>query len=314
MSLPAVRIPPRLGPGAYIGIVAPASPPSDRTKIEKGIEYLLHKGFQVVRGASINNSDGYLAGTDEQRAADINAMFADPAVDAIICLRGGYGSGRILPLLDYPVIQRNPKIFVGYSDITALHAALWAKCRLLTFAGPMVAADFWKGLDDVTEHAFWQLLTKPQSRYRLYHTELAPGARCLVPGMCEGTLLGGNLAVLMTVIGTPYEPKWEQAILVVEDVGENVYKIDRMLSHLTNAGVLKRIGALIFGRFTSIPDDGQSRELDAVLREYTQPLGIPAICNFPVGHDNPKITLPMGAHVRLNAQKCLLHAMHPVVA
>ncbi|MBI5645494.1 MAG: LD-carboxypeptidase [Ignavibacteriae bacterium] len=285
-----------------------------RDKIEKGIEYLLLLGFRVARGASIDSSEGYLAGTDEQRAADINAMFADPAVDAIICLRGGYGSGRILRLLDYATIRRNPKIFVGYSDITALHAALWTKCRLLTFAGPMVAADFWKGMDEVTEHAFWPLLTKPFSRYRLYHPALTPGACCLVPGICEGTLLGGNLAVLMTVIGTPYEPKWEHSILVLEDVGENVYKIDRMLSHLSNAGILKRIGALIFGRFTNIPEDGTSRELEEVLREFSSPLGIPTVCGLPVGHDNPKITLPMGARVRLNAHKCLLHAVHPVVA
>jgi muramoyltetrapeptide carboxypeptidase len=308
-----VRIPPRLLPGGTIGIVAPASPPSDPAKLERGIDRLESLGYRVLRGATLNARMGYLSGDDDLRARDLQSMFENPDVGAIFCSRGGYGSTRVLDRLDYRAIARHPKIFVGFSDITALHMALLRKARLLTFAGPMVAAEMEKGMDDSTAGAFWPLIASPRVTARLA-AQLVRRSRPVRGGRAEGVLVGGNMAVLMSLIGTPYEPRWDGAILFVEDVGENVYRIDRMFSQLRNAGILARVTGAILGGFTSIPDDTPNRELTEVLAEYLLPCGYPVLADLPFGHLVPKLTLPMGARIRLDAGRRTITLLHPVVA
>jgi muramoyltetrapeptide carboxypeptidase len=305
-------IPPRLAPGATIGVVAPASPPSDPAKIDRGILYLLSRGYRVVRGESLDARMGYLSGEDALRARDLTGMFGNPEIGAIFCTRGGYGTARILDLLDYRLIARHPKILVGFSDITALHMALLRRSRLLSFAGPMVAAEMEKGMDESTSAAFWPLMASPRANVRLAPDFLA-SSRTMRGGRAEGTLIGGNLAVLMSLMGTPYEPRWDGSILFMEDVGENVYKIDRMLAQLRNAGVLRRIAGTLLGTFTAIPEDEPNRELWDVLEEYLLPTGIPVLADIPFGHIVPKMTLPMGARIRLDAGRRSLAVLHRLV-
>ncbi len=294
----AFLLPKPLRDGGTIGIISPASPPSTPAKIDRGIAYLERRGYTVVRGAHLYDADGYLAGSDSDRADDLNAMFANTSVDAIFCSRGGSGTGRLLPLIDYPLIQRNPKVFVGYSDITTISMALWSRCSLVTYAGPMVAADMQAEMPRETEQQFWAMMKGVSDSTII---PASGGIPALSPGIAEGTLLGGTLSVLATLLGTPYEPLWDGCILFIEDVGENVYKIDRLLTHFRNAGVLHRIAGMVLGAFTGIPDDTINRRLDVVLNEILLPLNIPVIQGFPFGHIPTKVTLPYGTPAFLDA-------------
>jgi muramoyltetrapeptide carboxypeptidase len=283
---------------------------ADPGRLEKGIAYLKCRGFEVRSGANVLSAEGYFAGADDARADDLNSMFADPEIDAIVCARGGYGSARILERVDYPLVRRSPKIFVGYSDVTALSMAFFEKARLLTFAGPMVAPDLHEQPDALTEASFWNMLMRPLTGRRLN----AGDARALREGTAQGRLLGGNLAVLVTLLGTAFEPNWEGSILFLEDVGENVYRIDRMLNHLKLAGVLARIKGVILGRFNAIPEDVPNRDLTDVFRDAFLPLGVPVLNGIPFGHAMPKITLPMGATINLDAGRKRIAVLHPVVS
>jgi muramoyltetrapeptide carboxypeptidase len=305
-----IIVPTRLRRGATIGIVAPGSPPSSPEKTDRGAAYLRDKGYHIVFGESVFAHDGYLAGSDEVRANDINRMFADLEIAAIFSLRGGYGSARLLDLLDYKIVQRNPKIFVGYSDVTALSMAFLKKTHLLTFAGPMAAVEMNSGMDAFTERAFWNMLSRPKESMRLFQFR---GDDVIAPGSCEGRLIGGNLAVLLSLIGTKYEPDWKGTILFLEDVGENVYKIDRMLLQLRMGGVLGKIAGVLLGSFSSIPIETPNRDLIEVFKEYFQPLRIPVVWNVPFGHTMPKITLPMGAQLRIETTAGNVRVLYPVV-
>jgi muramoyltetrapeptide carboxypeptidase len=238
-------------------------------------------------------------------------MFADDRIGAIFCTRGGYGSARLLELLDYRFIQSHPKILVGFSDITALSLALFAKARLITFAGPMIAAEFASGIRPLASEALWDMLGQRRKTRRLPHCE---GSRILQGGVTEGTLLGGNLSVLCSLIGTPWLPDMRGAVLFIEDVGEPVYRVDRMLLQLRQSGILRRISGVILGSFTAVPAEKQNRELDEVLREYLLPLGIPVLADFPFGHIPEKITLPLGSQVRLDANRRAVTVLQPVVS
>jgi muramoyltetrapeptide carboxypeptidase len=303
-------LPKKLRRGACIGVVAPGSPPSSPEKTERGIAYLKGRGFHVVCGESVSAHCGYLAGSDALRANDINRMFADPAIDTLICLRGGYGSARLLDLLDYKMMRRNPKIFVGYSDVTALAMALLKKARLLTFAGPMVAVEMNSGMDAFTERTFWNLLMRQKGTTRLLRFS---HDAVLAPGSCEGALIGGNLAVLTSLIGTQYEPDWKGAVLFLEDVGENVYKIDRMFAQLRLCGILNKVAGVLLGGFSSVPLDTPNRDLIEVFQEFLLPLGIPVVQHVPFGHAQTKITLPLGATVRIDTGMKALTVLHSVV-
>lgn len=307
--MPRSLLPPRLRDGATIGVVAPASPVSAPERIDAGIRWLESYGFTVVRGRHITDTDGYLAGRDTDRANDLMEMFLRRDIDAIACTRGGYGAMRILPLLDYAAIRRHPKIFMGFSDITALSLALHVRTGLITFAGPMVAAEMSGPPLARTEQVMWDVLSGRATKLSAH----GDGARTLVPGRAKGTLLGGNLALVSAIMGTPFEPVWDGAILFLEDVGEPVYRIDRMLCQLRLAGVLGRIAGVVLGRFTGIPEVEPDRALETVLCEYFRPLGIPVLMDFPFGHTPDKMTLPLGARVVLDTRSRSMLLPYPYV-
>jgi muramoyltetrapeptide carboxypeptidase len=258
----------------------------------------------------VGSEEGYLAGSDDLRVHDIHEMFLDERVGAILCTRGGYGAGRLLDLIDYDLVREHPKVLVGFSDITALSMALLSQCGLITFAGPMVAAEFAGGASAMVDDAFWQMVTAKRARRVLTLGE----EKVLREGQAEGQLIGGNLAVYCSLIGSRYLPDPKGSILFLEEVGENVYRIDRMLLQLKHAGILGAVSGVILGSFTAIPDDEPNRELDAVLREYLLPLDIPILTDFPFGHIPEKVTMPMGANVKLDTKKRQLTVTQAVVS
>lgn len=304
-------IAPHLPDGAMVGVVSPSSPPRDDALILRGVSAILAEGHYPRLGLSVGAADGYLAGPDALRANDLMEMFVDDRIRAIFCTRGGYGSARLLDRLDYQFIQSHPKILVGFSDITALSLALFTKARLITFAGPMVAAEFASGIRPMAAEALWGMLRSRRKTRRLPHSEFT---RIMQGGVAEGTLLGGNLSVLCSLIGTPWFPDMRGAVLFIEDVGESVYRIDRMLLQLRQAGILRRIAGVILGSFTAVPVEKPNRELDEVLKEYLLPLGIPVLADFPFGHIPEKITLPLGSQVRLDAERRMVTVLQPVVS
>ena len=308
------NFPPRLNAGDKIGIVSPASRPGDVQKFQNGIQYLKKKGFEVVVAEHCLDEYGYLAGPDRQRADDIHQMFRDPQIKAIICSRGGYGTPRLLHLLDYDLIQKNPKIFVGYSDITALQQAFLVQARLVTFSGPMVAIEMGDSIDPFTETHFWSLLNNLSSQYQLNAPETLP-FQVFQSGVAEGPLIGGCLSVLAPLIGTPYMPDYQGAILILEDIDEEPYSIDRNLSHLKAAGIFNQIRGIIFGQFLdSEPKDPSkpSLSVEQVFRDLLGDLAIPIVTNFAYGHAKQKYTIPFGVKARLDTDNNSLQLIEPV--
>ena len=240
--------------GDLIGLISPASPIADTSRIDRAVRYLESLGYRVRLGHHVTASYGYLAGTDRDRAADLHTMFADRSVRAIFSIRGGYGTPRLLESLDYRLIRNNPKIFVGYSDITALELAIWRKTGLVTFHGPMAGVDLAGAPDPFTEEMFWGMLCSKKKRGAI---ALPNGPlHSLRAGKASGRLLGGNLALVVSMLGTPYQPDFRETILFLEDITEEPYRIDRMLTQLRNAGILRRSAAILTGHFTDcLPQD-----------------------------------------------------------
>ncbi len=295
--------PPRLKKGDVIGLIAPASTPSSNEKIEKGVQYLERLGYRVKVGKFVREVVGYLAGTDEQRAADLNDMLRDRMVKAIFALRGGYGTPRILSRIDYAAVRKSPKIIVGYSDLTALQMAMFTKIDLVTFSGPMVSVEMCNAIDPFTEEHFWRLVTSPSKIGLLRNPDTEP-VTTLKPGRAVGRLLGGNLSLVMSLMGTPYIPELRKALFVLEEVDEAPHRVDRMFAQLRNAGILKKISGLLLGRFTDcVPSDASKPHLtvDQVIQDVASILQRPAISNLQYGHIPKKLTIPMGVSARLDA-------------
>jgi len=292
----------RLRKGDLIGIVSPASPIADPMKIEAGVRYLESLGYRATVGEHATKAVGYLAGSDKERVEDLHAMLSDKKVRAILCVRGGYGTPRLLSLLDFRLISANPKIIVGFSDITAIQLAIWKKCRLVTFHGPMLGVDMAGGMDSYAEEMFWRLITstrKPE-RIEFNHNEAEP----LHGGRSMGCLLGGNLSLLVSLLGTRFLPDFRDAVLFLEEVGEEPYRIDRMLTQLSNARLLDRVKAILGGSFSDcVPKDPKapSRTTDDVLVEVAAALRIPFLTKIPFGHVTRKLTLPVGVRARVDA-------------
>lgn len=316
-----------LTPGDTILFVAPAKY-LDQPRCYLAKKRLERLGYKVVFPKTLFRKNGYLAGTDDERAAEINAAFADPEVDAIFPGTGGYGTTRIIDDLDYDTIRRNPKVFVGFSDITGLHIAINQQTGLVTFHSPN--PEYGLGNPDNFQpwpaHWFWRaILARPDSRtpgqpgytipaiptkpqladqLRLYHK--VPAAETLTPGTARGRLIGGNLSVLHAMMGTPYEIQTAGKILFLEDVGEDPYRIDRMLSTLKLAGKFDDVNGVILGCFTRRRGEqkwSDDMSMDHVLRDYFAGLGVPVLKDFPVGHVKYNTTLPVGAEVELDATK-----------
>jgi len=290
---------------ATIGVVSPASRPLDDEQYYQGIDYLKNLGYNIIESEHVLDQYGYLAGNDENRAQDINLMFRDPQVDAIICSRGGYGTPRILERLDYETIQKNPKIFVGYSDITSLSLAIWQKTGLITFSGPMVAVEMGKGIDPFTEDNFWEIISQTNPIGKLTNPENDP-IQIVKPGKAKGRLLGGCLSLINVVLGTPFCPDFNGAILFIEDVEEEPYRIDRYLAQLKMAGILDVISGLVLGKFVDcVPGELEKPylELDQIFHDYFADLNIPVIANFAYGHIPVKHTLPIGIEAELDTDQ-----------
>ena len=295
-------IPPRLAPGDTIGLVAPASSTERPERIDEVIAHLENQGFDVKPSAHLRSRTGYLAGSDAERASDLNVMFADPEVKAIFALRGGYGSCRILPLIDYALIRANPKLFLGYSDITALHHAIWVKAGLVTYHGPNANEAFLAN----NSAAFRRTLMELPRESLLFSPEQdGVETKCLVPGEAQGRLLGGNMTCLLRLLGTPYAPDFTGAILFLEDIGEKAYRIDGMFTQLRLAGVLDRIAGLVLGRFDQTAPSEQAR-IEAFLEEEGKRIGVPCVSHAPIGHFPGQIIVPIGTTAQLHADACRL--------
>jgi muramoyltetrapeptide carboxypeptidase len=311
--------PRRLRPGDTVGLVDPASALWEPMNVEIVAESLAALGFKTKRGANLLARRGYFAGTDEQRAADLNAMFADPQVRAIHCVRGGWGCARVLPLLDWQTIARNPKILLGYSDITALLLALQAKTGLVTFHGP-VGTSQWnpfsvgflkRVLQEAEAVTFENLKEIDEDDLTVVENRV----QTVRPGIARGRLLGGNLTVLSSLVGSGYLPDWDGCILFLEDVEEAPYRIDRMLTQLRLAGILQQARAVIWGHCTGCkPGEGfGSLTVTEVLHDHILPLGVPAWTGAMIGHIDRQFTLPVGLEVEADATAGTIRMLEPAV-
>jgi muramoyltetrapeptide carboxypeptidase len=297
--------PKRLRSGETIGIISPASSPDDLLRINNGVQYLEKLGYRVEVGKNVGLQTGYLAGSDQERVNDLHDMFRNKNVKAIFSVRGGYGSGRLLDKIDYKLIRNNPKIFVGYSDINALQMAFLAKTGLVTFAGPMVAVDFHEEVSHFTEEVFWRTITSNKKIGKLKNPRNEK-FYLLNKGRAQGRILGGNLSMFSSLMGTDYLPKLTGAILLLEDINEAPYRIDRMLNQLRLAKVLKQIGGIILGHFVDCyePDPNKRTfSLNEVIIEYFQNQKLPVLYNVKHGHIKDNITIPYGTKCILNASR-----------
>jgi muramoyltetrapeptide carboxypeptidase len=297
--------PKKLKQGDVIGIISPASSPDDLTKINHGVEYLEKIGYRVEIGKNVGSQEGYLAGSDLQRLSDLHEMFHNKNVKAIFSIRGGYGSGRLLDKIDYKLIRNNPKIFVGYSDITALQMAFFAKTGLVTFGGPMVAVDFHDEISPFTEEVFWRTITSNKKIGRIQNPRKEK-FYILNKGRGQGRLLGGNLSILTSLMGTEYLPKLKDSILLLEDVNEAPYRIDRMFNQLRLAKILKQVSGIILGHFVDCYETDPAKRsftLNEVIIEYFQNSQLPVLYNVKHGHIKENITIPYGVKCVLNATR-----------
>ncbi len=303
MTPTRTRKPQRLKKGDLIGIVTPASPVADASRIDKGVHYLERLGYHVTIGANVGKTNGYLAGTDEERLADLHTMIADRRVKAIIAVRGGYGTPRLLSKLNYRLISQHPKILVGFSDITALQLAIWCKCRLITFHGPMAGVEMANTIDPFTEELFWRTVTSTKKIGSIpFPVDFQPSS--LHAGKATGRLLGGNLSLLVSLLGTQYFPNPKDAVIFMEEIGEEPYRIDRMMTQLRNAGILSKCGAILTGQFTDcLPNDQAKPSLtvEELLNETALQIAKPFLSNLPFGHILQKLTLPVGLNVQVDA-------------
>jgi muramoyltetrapeptide carboxypeptidase len=296
--------PPRLRRGDVIGIVAPASPLLDPARLDRGIRYLEGLGYRVEPGRHLQSRNGFFAGPDTDRATDLNTMAADPRVRAVFCLRGGYGSARLLPRLDYRAFRRDPKILVGFSDLTALQLALWHKVGLVTFSGPLVGVELANPPTSFTEEHFWRLLTSKRKPGLAPHPR-ARNLKSLKPGVASGRLLPANLALLLSLLGTPFAPNLRDALLVVEDVGEHLHRIDRMFTQLHLAGILRRLAGLVLGTFAHCQNaDSRSPRvsLRRVLLDAASNVAGPVATGLAYGHQANRVTLPVGTQAHLDSR------------
>lgn len=277
----------------------------DRERLEQGESVLKEMGFRVKYEPSILESFRYLAGDDRRRGEEVNRAFADPEIQAIFCARGGYGSARTLAFIDEDLIKRNPKIFVGYSDITSFLLYFYKRCSLVTFHGPMVTIDLYQSPTDKTRTSLLGALTSSEGTGFEPVKMDSANLKILRKGCAEGILLGGCLSILIHSLGTCYEPDLQDKILFLEDIDEPPYRIDRMLTHLKNAGKLQRVAALVFGEMKRChPSAEEGFLLEEVLSEVLQDLQVPTLFGFPSGHTSgDNLTLPMGVKARVDGDR-----------
>lgn len=310
-------MPPALGKGDTVALVSPSSATDDPFNLQLAQEAMQALGFKVKTGEHYGNRYGHLAGTDAGRAGDLNAMFADRQVKAIICLRGGSGAARLLPLLDYDLIRRNPKVLLGYSDVTALLNAIHAQTGLVTFHGPMATGSWNRFNVEQFQRLFFQRELMQYRNTADAGDELVQRKNRTVTitgGKARGELVGGNLTVLTALAGSRYLPDFDDKILFLEDVSEAPYRIDRMFSTLRLMGALERIAGLVFGECTDCnPGDGYgSLNLAQIFDDYLRPLKIPAYRGAMIGHIREQFIVPVGGKVEMDADAGTFRMLEPV--
>ena len=280
-----------------IGLVAPASPIYDSNQFDEMLVNLQELGFNLKLGKHVKDRRGYLAGKDEDRASDLMEMFKDDEVEAILCIRGGWGCNRILPYLDFEVIKSNPKPLIGFSDITSLHMSIFKKTGLVSFHGPVGKSEW----NDFTKSSFEEVLIDGiAGRYQIPDEELHD-TFIINGGKAEGPILGGNLSVLVAMLGSYYVPSFEGAILFLEDVGEDPYRVDRMITQLKLAGILSSINGFIFGQCTNCNPGANSLTLQQVFDDHIKPLNIPAFYGAMISHESKNVTIPVGLASSIDA-------------
>ncbi len=313
---PKKILPKRLEPGNVIGLVTPGSPIT-KEQLDGAVKQLEDMGYKTYYKPSVLSEYGYFAGTDPERADELMHMFANKEVDAIMCVRGGYGSIRILDLLDYNMIRKNPKIFIGYSDITALITSIFERTGLICFHGPLGISDY----TDYTLKSFDRVLVNPTERYKYpYHreenTEDNPefDFYTIRDGKAEGELIGGNLSVLASMAGSAFTPDFENKIVYLEEIEEKTYRVDRMLTQLVQATNLRKAKGLVLGVFYKCSEnDPPTIPLKQAIEDIVKPLNIPVAYGFPFGHIKTKMTLPTGVVAKFNATRRTLKLMEPAV-
>lgn len=291
---------------ATLGLIAPASPIYASSDYNRMIESLEGLGYTLVIGDHVKDRNGYLAGRDEDRVADLHSMFKDDSIDGILCTRGGYGSNRILDLIDFELIRSNPKVFVGFSDITSLHMSIYKKSGLITFHGPVgksywneFTVDSWNAILHQKESSVFNVPDDQDDAFTIYS------------GKASGKLLGGNLTVLTSLIGSNYLPDFDGSILFLEDIGEDIYRIDRMFSQLELSGVLDQITGLAFGKCTDCSANSNSLSLQQVLDHYIAKRKIPSFYGAMISHEEQNITLPVGVEAMIDADLKTIRLLEP---
>ncbi len=290
-------IPDRLKAGDAVGVIAPSGPFEPR-RLKPALAYLAKRGYRVVEGRSLYDRDRHLAGTDEDRAADLNAMFADPVVRAILVARGGFGSARLLDRVDFDLVGVHPKALVGFSDTTALQLSLLAHTGLVSCTGVTLCADIDpEGMAEVTERSLWDALER-------HHFPSVEGLQALRPGRAHGPFVGGCLSLVASLVGTPHLPNLDGAILFLEDVHEAPYRVDRMLTQLRQAGLFDALSGLILGRFHECePDRPEDGTIDDVIHDLIGQISCPLFAGLPYGHASGRRVLPVGLVAEVDSTK-----------
>ncbi|MBR9989026.1 MAG: LD-carboxypeptidase [Gemmatimonadetes bacterium] len=296
--------PPRLREGDRVALVAPAGPVTEE-RIGVALDRCARLGLVPVLGAAARNThNGYLAGSDDERLEDLQRALTSPDIDAVWALRGGYGTMRLLERLDLAPLAERPRVYIGFSDNTAIHLALLAR-RLVSFHAPHAGAD----ATPLAEQCLRTVLFEPRAAGLLPLPD-SPSPVTLREGAADGPLIGGNLALLAGMCGTRGAPVARDAILFVEDVGEPTYRIDRLWMQLVLAGALDGVAGIAFGRFT---DCGDATEVRALLKSLADDAGVPAVADLPIGHEPDNWTLPLGVRARLDATHGTLELLEPAV-
>lgn len=286
--------------GARIALVAPAGILPDKAHVDRAEDNVRALGWVPVLGENAHALHGYLAGTDDVRVSDLNRAINDDSIDGIWCVRGGYGAMRLLPDIDYAALRNNPRPLIGFSDITALHAAIYRECGIVSFHGPTARGT----LTDFSRESLLKALVRHEDS-----CGVVSGGKVLRPGRASGRLAGGNLSLIASLMGTPWSVDFDGTILVIEDIEEAVYRVDRMLTQLLLAGALHRCAGLVIGDFKppANENEAENRKIDDVFAESAESAGIPCFAGAPFGHIADQWTIPLGAMAELDTADLSLH-------
>lgn len=293
--------------GDTIGVISPASPSYKRSDVVRGVETLKKWGYKVHLSKNLNKRKGFVAGTDKERAEDFNEMFRRDDIDAVFVTQGGYGSARMIKYIDFDLVRKNPKIFIGFSDITSLHLAIYKETEMVSFHGPGMSRFNPEELSDYTKEYLFKALAKPEPIGEVPLADDKKWINSINPGKCEAPLTGGNLTLVCSTLGTPHEIDTDGKILFLEELETEPWIIDHMLTHLANAGKFDKVAGIVVGEcFNCKPRQHNpgyyvDLSLEDLLHEHIKPLKVPAIHGLPIGHTKDLATLPIGVKAKLDA-------------